>query len=1108
MTSLRGTPTNTPATAWPRVAYAAAGLALLAALTAAAPGGGAAPPASPGQPAGPATAARTTAGTRITLVTGDVVTLDGDNADVQAGPGRAGMTFEVTRSGGHVRVIPADAGPLIARSAVDPRLFDVTALVRDGYDRLPGLPLIIGSAASPTTTADAPLLRDVPGLTGRQALPAAKATAVRQDRAHAADSWRAWESRLGTQHAPAVSLDALRHTTSGTGVDQVGAPAAWAAGYTGTGVTVAVLDSGIDGNHPDLAGQVAEHVNFTEGEEADGDFAGHGTHVAATIAGTGAASNGTYKGVAPGAKLLDGKVCTQYGCLESWIVAGMTWAATRAKIVNLSLGGMDTDGLDPVETAVQTLSAQYGTLFVVAAGNGDGPTEGAISSPGTAPAALTVGAVDGTDALAYFSRRGPGPDGTIKPEITAPGVAITSARSADSGLPGDAYTQLSGTSMATPHVAGGAALLAQQHPTWSGQALKAALMSAALPNSTLSVYAQGGGRLDVARAVRQNVTSTTPGVSFGFRPWPHTADPVTSASVAYHNDGAQPVTLTLAMTGAPAGLFTLGTSTVTVPAGGDATVAVTADTRTGPDGHLGGWLTATAGDTVVRTPVAVDKEVESYTVTLVHHDRSGGTPSFYGTQMALRNSDVEAPGVWGPDPGDTETLRLPRGHYSLTSYMGHSGDGPKGDQTGAYSVLMGQPDIDVSHDQTIVLDARTAQPVSVTVPRADAAQAYGAVAAYDRRPHGTAGSAVISNSFASVYTGQIAPAPLDNGFISILYGQWARPGADSPYVYALTFPEPGRLVTGYQRAVTDAGLARVDADFTRVRPGTTGWKRIRPSVPAWGVGAFGPDLAFDLPFTRTEYYSPDPDTAFAGDFIEAASDTGDATRVTQGDYGTYAAGHAYREHWNRPVFGPGLGAGTGQGVVREGDTLTVDVPLYADGDGRPGSAVTSTLTATLTRDGTPVAITPGETGFTAALPPGSAAYQVQLATESEGPLSTRTTVSWSFRSATTSGAVPLPLWWIKAAPAADLYATVPANATHTLTVSAVPQAGSTPGRLLATVTEVSFDDGRTWRAAALSGGCAQVRTPAGTGFVSVRVTAADSAGNTVRETVVRAYRFA
>ncbi|MCZ0998164.1 S8 family serine peptidase [Streptomyces mirabilis] len=259
---------------------------------------------------------------------------------------------------------------------------------------------------------------------------------------------------------------------------QIGAQKVWAEGDTGQGVKVAMLDSGADTEHPDLVGQVSDSASFVPGEDDIADYNGHGTHVASTIVGTGSASDGKERGVASGARLAVGKVLNSEGSgQESWIIAGMEWAARdqKARIISMSLGGSG-DKTDPMSQAVDELSHDTGALFVIAAGNG-GPHS--ISSPGAADSALTVGAVDSTDTLADFSSQGPRDgDGGLKPEITAPGVDIVAARShykRGSGY----YTTMSGTSMATPHVAGAAALLASEHPDWSGTQLKEALVSSA-----------------------------------------------------------------------------------------------------------------------------------------------------------------------------------------------------------------------------------------------------------------------------------------------------------------------------------------------------------------------------------------------------------------------------------------------------------------------------------------------------------------------------------------------------------------------------------------------------------------------------------------------------
>ncbi|MFF4879387.1 S8 family serine peptidase [Micromonospora sp. NPDC000668] len=152
-----------------------------------------------------------------------------------------------------------------------------------------------------------------------------------------------------------------------------------------------------------------------------------------SIAGSGAASDGLLKGVAPGAKLAEGKVCGEDGCPWSPILAGTQWAATEvhAKIINRCLGSIDPPDVDPLEAAVNDLSAQTGALFVIAAGkDGCGYRVHPVGSPRTAVAALSAAAVAVADRgyIANFSSCGPGAgDSALRPEISAPGVNITVA---------------------------------------------------------------------------------------------------------------------------------------------------------------------------------------------------------------------------------------------------------------------------------------------------------------------------------------------------------------------------------------------------------------------------------------------------------------------------------------------------------------------------------------------------------------------------------------------------------------------------------------------------------------------------------------------------------
>ncbi|MFI9838762.1 S8 family serine peptidase [Nonomuraea sp. NPDC051941] len=144
----------------------------------------------------------------------------------------------------------------------------------------------------------------------------------------------------------------------------------------------------------------------------------------------------------------------------------------QGRRVRFTIRDQDTPGLDPLELAVNTLSATKGTLFVIAAGNDGGP--GTVNSPGSADVALTVGAVDRDDRTAEFSSRGPRSfDHAVKPDISAPGTDIVAANL------GGGHIAHNGTSMAAPHVAGAAAIIAQQHPDWNGERIKAALVESA-----------------------------------------------------------------------------------------------------------------------------------------------------------------------------------------------------------------------------------------------------------------------------------------------------------------------------------------------------------------------------------------------------------------------------------------------------------------------------------------------------------------------------------------------------------------------------------------------------------------------------------------------------
>ncbi|MFJ1830525.1 S8 family peptidase, partial [Streptomyces sp. NPDC088178] len=472
---------------------------------------------------------------KVTLVTGDQVTVAtraGKTLAVNILPNhRSAAELRTYTVGTDVYVIPRDVEALVHNGQVDDRLFNVTQLIAQGYDDAhhASTPMIVryASGAKGTAPGGARLTRKLPGLRG---------AAVSADKRKSTAFWEAIDddsARAGTPKArlsggiQRLWLDGQVKALLDRSVPQIGAPEAWKDGFDGTGVKVAVLDTGVDPTHPDLADRIVESRSFVPGETVR-DGHGHGTHVASTILGSGAASGGKYRGVAPGAGLIVGKVLDDGGSgSESSIIEGMDWAAhSGAKVISMSLGGGEgADGTDPMSVAVNELTARTGVLFTIAAGN-SGPAATSVGSPGAADAALTVGAVDSTDAVTDFSSRGPrGGNGGLKPEITAPGSRIVAARAAGTtmGTPVDgSYTTASGTSMATPHVAGAAAILAQRHPDWTPARLKSQLISTAKTTAATSVYAQGAGRVDVARALRQPVSASGT-VDFGLRDWDATA---------------------------------------------------------------------------------------------------------------------------------------------------------------------------------------------------------------------------------------------------------------------------------------------------------------------------------------------------------------------------------------------------------------------------------------------------------------------------------------------------------------------------------------------------------------------------------------------------------
>jgi subtilisin family serine protease len=1055
----------------------------------------------------------------ITLITGDRVTVDakGRVVGMQAAKGREHIPVQVRKLDGHTLVIPADAAQLVASGKLDQRLFDVTELNKSAEraSQKAGLKVIVGyQGAATATKAD---VRDAGTL--RRSLKTLNADAVQTPKQDTSELWAAVTN--GDRAASGIAhvwLDGVRRASLDKSVPQIGAPKAWAAGYDGKGVKIAVLDTGVDADHPDLKTQVIESKNFSTAADANDHF-GHGTHVASIAAGTGAMSHGKYKGVAPGAKILNGKVLDDSGSGDdSGILAGMEWAAAEgADIVNLSLGGQDTPEIDPLEAEVNKLSAEKGILFAIAAGN-EGPQS--IGSPGSADAAITVGAVDGNDKLADFSSTGPRVgDGAIKPDVTAPGVDITAAAAPGSVIdkevgenpPG--YLTISGTSMATPHVAGAAAILKQEHPTWGYAELKGALTGSA-KGGNYTPFQQGSGRIAVDKAIKQNVIADPVSESFGIQQWPHTDDTPVTKQVTYRNLGTTAVTLKLAVAAtnpkgqtAPSGFFKLAKTSVTVPAGGKASVGLTVNTKLGGtlDGAYSAYVTATGGGQSVRTAAAVVREVQSYDLTLKFINRDGSPAKYYSASVAGM-SGLGSGSFFNPyDASGTVKVRVPKGGYVLdTGIFVDPEDFTKG------ADWLAQPKLDITKDTSVTVDARKAKPVDVTVPDAAAKSAFASPTYSITTADGGASFSWFLDSYANFRSAHLGPQITD-GSLSEQWDAHFTKGDDQEYD-TTTGAVVKQLATGFTKHYKASELATVKTNLGAAASGKTG------SVAAFGFlpGSFGGSavgIQQKLPGTRTLHLSTINGVQWSLEFEQDGGLDADGFPITEAYYvldglQNFKGGQTYSKTFNTAVFGPHLDAN--YGVYRTGNEISGLVPLFADSQKNAGSSLFTSVNTTLYRNGTKVGSNKdplfGDSVFK--VPAGNASYKLTtsvIRSVKVAAASTRIDASWTFSSKkpTGSGTAKLPISTARFNAVTGLDSRVAAGKKATFPVTVE---GAAAGRNLQSLgVWVSYDYGQTWKKIPVVNGKITVTNPAKGKAISFHAKIADKKGNKSTISIYNAY---
>jgi subtilisin family serine protease len=449
----------------------------------------------------------------------------------------------------------------------------------------------------------------------------------------------------GATHAVAARLD--------RGPELIGAPALWGPGLAtaGQGIKIGIIDDGIDQAHPFFSPAGFSYPpGFPKGNTAyttakvivarafpspsthwkyadrpfDPLYSDHATHVAGIAAGDYATPTSpggpTVSGVAPKAYLGNYKALTvptrDYGldgnspeiakAIDQAVADGMN-------VVNLSLGEPEVDPRRDVVVQALDNAAAAGVVPVVAAGNDfQLAGQGSIGSPANAPAAITVGASteggDGTrpDVAASFSSAGPTPVSLLpKPDVTAPGVDVLSS------VPPDAWQAWDGTSMATPHVAGGAALLLQRHPGWTVAEIKSALTSTGVPvhpggtAGEVSTLREGGGRIDLAAADQPLVFTSPTFLGFGLvrRGFSGSLELATADA----GGGSAPWTVSVAAQALPSGA-TVTAQPQALVAGSSLTVRLTVSAQA-QAGDGTGFVVLTRGAAVRRVPFWFHVEV-------------------------------------------------------------------------------------------------------------------------------------------------------------------------------------------------------------------------------------------------------------------------------------------------------------------------------------------------------------------------------------------------------------------------------------------------------------------------------------------------------------------
>jgi hypothetical protein len=439
--------------------------------------------------------------------------------------------------------------------------------------------------------------------------------------------------------------------------------------------------------------------------------------------------------------------------------------------------------------------------------------------------------------------------------------------------------------------------------------------------------------------------------------------------------------------------------------------------------------------------------------------------------------------------------------------------------SGVTVAVLARPVLDLRASTTLTLDARLAKPVVMTVPDPSARSAvanvgYSFLTASDEHVF-----SVLAPDLDGLSTAQLGAAAPPTAFVAHLSAQWAKPDAEgrfdnSPYLYAVGEHTRGRFPTGFTRHYRARDLAGIHQEFSAPQPGLTGERMVFPRFDHFAV-PWAAVLPTSLPGRRVEYHNTNG-VRWDSTLTLGVRDQ-DGVFAARGEWASpvkrYQAGQRYRDRWVGAPFGPALLRVNGMPseVTRTGDRISAFAGLHGDAGGHTGWLFNRTGRTALYRDGVLLAENSWPAGeFT--VPPDPAAYRLEVSgTGGLGELSSEVSAVWTFNSAHTAAKTALPLSTVHFAPKLDGDQSAASGQVVEFHVSVRRQPDAAQTDLAALTVDVSYDDGGTWQPVTLRRDgdrwLATVTHPDVAGYVSLRATATDSAGNTVKQRIVRAYRI-